>query len=82
MKKAVIVLAVILVLILIGGVGYIVWDNAQSNIGQAENNKPNETIVNDTAKAAELREKLKEKFDLANKLARDIEYQELDLLDS
>ena len=30
----------------------------------------------------ELREKLKEKFDLANKLARDIEYQELDLLDS
>ena len=56
MKKAVIVLAVILVLILIGGVGYIVWDNAQSNIGQAENNKPNETIVNDTAKAAELRE--------------------------
>ena len=28
MKKAVIVLAVILVLILIGGVGYIVWDNA------------------------------------------------------
>ena len=26
MKKAVIVLAVILVLILIGGVGYIVWD--------------------------------------------------------
>lgn len=49
MKKAVIVLAVILVLILIGGVGYIVWDNAQSNIGQAENNKPNETIVNDTA---------------------------------
>ena len=36
MKKAVIVLAVILVLILIGGVGYIVWDNAQSNkIGRA-----------------------------------------------
>ena len=62
MKKAVIVLAVILVLILIGGVGYIVWDNAQSNIGQAENNKPNETIVNDTAKAAELREKLKGNF--------------------
>ena len=29
-----------------------------------------------------IREKLKEKFDLANKLARDIEYQELDLLDS
>lgn len=28
-----------------------------------------------------IREKLKEKFDLANKLARDIEYQELDLLD-
>ena len=27
-----------------------------------------------------IREKLKEKFDLANKLARDIEYQELDLL--
>ena len=62
MKKAVIVLAVILVLILIGGVGYIVWDNAQSNIGQEENNKPNETIVNDTAKAAELREKLKGNF--------------------
>ena len=62
MKKAVIVLAVILVLILIGGVGYIVWDNAQSNIGQAENNKSNETIVNDTAKAAELREKLKGNF--------------------
>lgn len=62
MKKAVIVLAVILVLILIGGVGYIVWDNAQSNIGQAENNKPNEIIVNDTAKAAELREKLKGNF--------------------
>lgn len=29
-----------------------------------------------------IREKLKEKFDLANKLARDIEYQELDLLNS
>ncbi|MFI3686030.1 hypothetical protein VBH15_13805 [Vagococcus fluvialis] len=29
-----------------------------------------------------IREKLKEKFDLTNKLARDIEYQELDLLDS
>ena len=29
-----------------------------------------------------IREKLKEKFDLANKLARDKEYQELDLLDS
>ena len=29
-----------------------------------------------------IREKLKEKFDLANKLARDIESQELDLLDS
>ena len=29
-----------------------------------------------------IREKLKEKFDLANNLARDIEYQELDLLDS
>ena len=29
-----------------------------------------------------IREKLKEKFDIANKLARDIEYQELDLLDS
>lgn len=29
-----------------------------------------------------IRKKLKEKFDLANKLARDIEYQELDLLDS
>ena len=29
-----------------------------------------------------IREKLKEKFDLANKLARDIEYQESDLLDS
>ena len=26
-----------------------------------------------------IREKLKEKYDLANKLARDIEYQELDL---
>jgi len=29
-----------------------------------------------------IREKLKEKFDLTNKLARDIEYQELDLLDN
>ena len=29
-----------------------------------------------------IREKLKETFDLANILARDIEYQELDLLDS
>ena len=36
----------------------------------------------DLDKIMTIREKLKEKFDLANKLARDIEYQELDLLDS
>jgi len=29
-----------------------------------------------------IREKLKEKFDLTNKFSRDIEYQELELLDS
>jgi len=37
---------------------------------------------NDLDRIIKLREKLREKFDLANKLARDIEYQELDLLDS
>ncbi|MDT2525910.1 hypothetical protein P7H46_13895 [Enterococcus pseudoavium] len=36
----------------------------------------------DLDRIMKIREKLKEKFDLANKLARDIEYQELDLLDS
>ncbi len=61
MKKTLIILAVILILILIGGIGYIVWDNAQNNIGQADGE--NQTgKVDDTARATELREKLKGNF--------------------
>lgn len=61
MKKTLIILVIILVLMLIGGIGYIVWDNAQNNIGQAEGENQKEK-VDDTARAAELREKLKGSF--------------------
>lgn len=64
MKKAVIALVIILELIIIAGLGYVLYDlRTNNNVPEVPANEVAEnTVVDDTARAVELKEKLKGNF--------------------